>query len=158
MRKSRFWQKPLLRPLDVFSREELEGIKKAVTEAESLTSGEIRVMIRGQCEKGFSTKEQAFKDFYHFGLDKTCNQTGVLILIVLQERKVKVLAAKGINDQVSDGYWQGIVKIITDGFQRGMPYKGICQAVIEVGRLLQEKFPRKADDVNELPDEVISED
>lgn len=140
---------------DFFSQEELDGIKDAVRQAELLTSGEIKVVIRCGCEQGLSTREQVFRDFYRHGLNKTKGQTGVLILILLKEKKVEVLGDKGINDNVPDGYWQGVVKTITDGFGEGKRYDGIYKAVVDVGRLLREKFPRQPDDVNELPNEVV---
>lgn len=151
----RLWQKPLLKPTDVFTQEELDGIKKATKEAELLTSGEIKVAIRSDCRRGLSTKEQALEDFYRLGLDKTQDKTGVLVLIILQQRAVEVLADKGINDKVPDGYWNEVVETIASGFKEGKGYEGVYQAVSKIGELLAKNFPRKPEDVDEISDEVV---
>lgn len=160
MSKLKFWQKSPVKPEDVFSKEQLNSIAEAVKKAELLTSGEIRVVIRGACEKKLNnypgqTRMQAMIEFEEHGLANTRDKTGVLILIVLNKRKVEVLADKGINDVVPENYWDGIVWGITNSFKENKPCDGICEAVETVGQMLAEKFPRKPDDVNELPNEPI---
>ena len=150
----RLWQKPLLKPMDVFTKEELDGIQKATEEAELLTSGEIKVAIRSDCRQGLSAKEQALEDFYRLGLDKTRDKTGVLILIVLHQRAAEVLADKGINDKVPDGYWNETVETIASGFREGKAYEGVREAVVKIGQLLEKNFPRKPEDVDEVSGEV----
>jgi len=153
----KFWVKPL-RVEDVFTKAELDEITSSVKKAEALTSGEIRVVLRSTCEKKlrrYSTKIQAMIDFEEYGLANTRDKTGVLILVVLQSKKVEVLADKGINDQVPKGYWNDVVNLILYGFRKDNPCSGICLAVENVGQMLAEKFPRKPDDTNELADEPV---
>ena len=140
---------------DFLAQEELDKITEATDKAELLTSGEIKVVIRCARERGLSTHKQALAEFYGHGLDKTKDQTGVLIFVLLENREIEVLGDKGINNEVPNGYWNGVVEMIRSGFKAGKGSEGICRAVAEVGRLLQEKFPRKPDDKNELPNEVI---
>jgi uncharacterized membrane protein len=151
---AQFWRKPLIKPADVLTREELAGIKKAVAYAELLTSGEIAVAILGDCRRGLSTKEQALAEFHHLGLDKTRDKTGVLVLIILQQKAVEILADKGINDKVPAECWNDVVNIIVDGFKAGKPYSSICRAAGIIGERLGESFPRKPDDTNEIPNDV----
>ena len=149
-----FRHKQTVKPADVFTREELDGIKKAVAGAELLTGGEIAVDIISDCRRGLSTKEQALAEFHRLGLDKTREKTGVLVLIILRQKAAEILADKGINDKVPADYWNDIVNIIVDGFKEGKPYSGICRAVGLIGDKLGEHFPRKPDDTNEIPDNV----
>jgi uncharacterized membrane protein len=149
-----FQHQPLTKPADVFTREELDGIKKAVAYAELLTCGEIAVDIISDCRRGFSTKEQALAEFHRLGLDKTRDKTGVLVLIILRQKAAEILADKGINDKVPADCWNDVVNIIVDGFKEGKPYRGICRAVGLIGDRLGENFPRKPDDTNEIPDDV----
>jgi len=145
----------LKKPSDIFSARQLESIKQAVADAEKLTSGEIRVVVRSKCEKGLSPKEQAIKDFQTHSLDKTADRTGVLILIILNKKQIEVIGDRGINEKVPNGYWEEVVDLITYGFKQREPVVGINAAVKKVGRLLQEKFPLKSGDVNELPNDVV---
>lgn len=142
---------------DFLNKEELESIDKAVQQAELLTSGEIKVVIKVRLPKWSSVKNQAIKDFYEYGLDKTRDKTAVLILVVLSSGNIEVLGDKGINDKVSDGYWAGVVEMIADGFKSNKGADGICRAVTEVGNLLKDNFPRKPDDVNEISNEAVQE-
>lgn len=142
-----------------------EKIEKAVKEAELKTAGEIVVQIvkesrgfLGRAVGSISDKEavekRAEREFMNLGIQQTTGRTGVLILVSLKERRVSIKADKDINDQVSEGTWDKPADIVVDGFKMGAPISGICNAVELVGNLLAERFPRKADDKNELSDEV----
>jgi len=155
MLKWKFLRKFTVKWQEFFSKEELDRILQAVKKAETLTSGEIRVVLRDACDPDLSTKDQALIDFRKYGLNKTRDKTGVLIMVVLQFRRVEVLADQGINDQVPEGYWDGIVWTITNSFKEGKSCEGICNAVEAVGQMLAEKFPRKPDDTDELSNEPI---
>ena len=67
-----------------------------------------------------------------------------------------MLADKSINDKVEPGTWEGVRDLIRTGISGQKHCKGICEAVMRVGNILARDFPRKADDVNELPNKVDS--
>jgi uncharacterized membrane protein len=46
---------------------------------------------------------------------------------------------------------------MTAHFKAGNYREGICEAVSEVGKVLSANFPRKADDVDELSNEVVED-
>jgi len=100
-------------------------------------------------------EEKAVIAFLEHGLHHTRDETGVLILISLFEHRVHVLADRGINDVVPDHHWDGIVQTVTDGIQRGETCDALCSAIDSCGRLLEEHFPVKADDTDELPNLII---
>lgn len=99
--------------------------------------------------------EKAVVSFLEHGLHHTRDETGILILISLFERRVHVLADRGINAVVPDSYWDGIVATITEGILCGETCNALCLAIESCGRLLEEHFPVKADDTNELPNLII---
>jgi uncharacterized membrane protein len=142
-------------PRNYFTSVEFAGIKRAVQAVEARTNGEIRVSIRGNRKKSLSLKDQALSDFAEFGLKNTRDQTGILILLILKKKEIQVLADKGINDKVPEGYWDGVVKSVSESFKKGEFYQGLCDAIEKIGNLLCEKFPCKSDDSNELPDDII---
>ncbi|MEA3543737.1 MAG: TPM domain-containing protein [Thermodesulfobacteriota bacterium] len=100
-------------------------------------------------------KEKALVSFLEYGLHETRDRTGILILISLFEHRVQVLADSGINAKVPEHTWVEIVDTITDGLKTGTPCTAICQAIERCGELLQEHFPRKHDDTNELPNLIM---
>ena len=101
---------------------------------------------------------RAEQAFYKHGLHHTKGHTGILILVSMLERRVHVLADKGINDHVPAGTWDGLVNGIIDGIRTGNATDAICAAIAKCGVLLAEVAPsRSGDNPNELPDTLIQE-
>lgn len=100
-------------------------------------------------------EETATTHFFNQGLHRTRDETGVLVLISVFEHRVWILADQGINAKVTEGQWDEIVKMITDGIKQKRPAETICQAVEKIGALLKEYFPIKPDDTDELKSLVI---
>ncbi len=99
--------------------------------------------------------EAATVAFFKEGLYRTRDETGVLIFISVFERKVWVLADRGINEKVGGGQWHGIVDHIVAGIREGRQGKAICEAVEKVGEMLKTHFPKKTDDTDELDNLII---
>jgi putative membrane protein len=93
--------------------------------------------------------------FVHRGLANTIDRSGVLIYISEQERRVHILADSGIHQRVGDSEWPDNVALIVDGIKKGTPAQGILAAIERIGSQLAREFPPRADDRNELPDEVV---
>ena len=101
---------------------------------------------------------RAEQAFYKYGLHNTKDRTGILILVSLLERRVQVLADKGLNDRVPAGTWDGLVKGIIDGIRTGQATDAICAAIAKCGVLLtQVSSAGSGDNSNELPDQLIQE-
>ena len=101
---------------------------------------------------------RAEQAFYKHGLHNTKGRTGILILVSMLERRVHVLADKGINDHVPAGTWDGLVNGIIDGIRTGQATDAICAAIAECGTLLAAVAPvGSGDNPDELPDELIQE-
>lgn len=99
--------------------------------------------------------EKAVLAFLDQGLHHTRDETGILILISLFERRVHVLADRGINNVVSPDHWDKIVATITDGIRRKDTCNALCAAIDSCGRSLEEHFPIKDDDSDELPNHLV---
>jgi len=96
--------------------------------------------------------------FYQHGFHRTQARTGVLILISLLERRVHVLADKGINDCVPAGTWDEVVRGIVDGIKSGRATEAICDAIARCGTWLAHTCPAgPGDNPDELPDDLIQE-
>jgi len=95
--------------------------------------------------------------FTEHGLHYTRDHTGILILISLLEHRVEVLADRGINQKVSAGTWDEIVRLITAGIKSGNACDAFCKAIERCGDILAAHFPRQADDKDELPNRLVTE-
>jgi putative membrane protein len=101
---------------------------------------------------------RAEQAFYKYGLHNTKGHTGILILVSLLERRVHVLADKGLNGRVPPGTWDGLVNGIIDGIRTGQATDAICAAIAKCGALLAQVSPAgSGDNPNELPDTLIQE-
>lgn len=101
---------------------------------------------------------RAEQAFYQHGLHQTQGRTGVLIFVSLLERRVQVLADKGINDHVPAGTWDGLVSGIIEGIKTGQATDAICAAIAKCGALLAQVSPAgSGDNPNELSDSLIQE-
>lgn len=141
-----------------FSKTELKSLASVISEQEKNTSGEIRVVIRQRRhwkERKLSLHELTLNEFYRFGMRNTRDKTGVLILLLLSERKFQIIADEGINKKVEDRKWDKVAEEMSDYFKAGNYLKGITEAIRSVGEELTKHFPHKADDTDELSNEII---
>ena len=145
---------------DFFSESDYDQISAIVKEVEKNTSGEVKVVILMHWSEGLENNidGQALSEFAKHGLHNTRDKTGVLILVVMSARQLKILADEGINAKLPEGYLQEQVGDMLLHFVDGMYADGICAVVASVGDRLAQFFPRKEDDTNELSDEVVVED
>jgi putative membrane protein len=95
--------------------------------------------------------------FTGHGLHHTRSHTGILIFTSLFERRVVVLADRGINEKVEAGSWDEVVRIVTSGLREGETCNAFCKAVERCGEVLARHFPRSPDDSDELGDSLITE-
>ena len=138
--------------------DELLRITNKIREYEKLTAGEICVSMK-EHKTFFQRKkpvaELAKREFLRLGIGKTRDKTGILIYILLKERKFYILADSAINNKVTENTWHKIKDGMQEFFMKGLFAKGILHGVEETGKVLAEHFPVKPDDTNEIPDRVI---
>lgn len=98
--------------------------------------------------------QRALAAFVSGKLTDTADRNGVLIFIALFERRVEILADRGIDRKAPKRYWDDRVAEIIEGVHQGTPVDALCHAVYLTGVLLTEHFPRHTEDTNELSDEL----
>ncbi|PYQ28173.1 MAG: hypothetical protein DMF56_17205 [Acidobacteria bacterium] len=127
-------------------------IVAAISAAEGRTSGEIRVHI--QPKSGGDIRKVAERTFERLGMTKTALRNGVLLFIACEEQKFTILGDQGIDEKVPAGFWDDIAAKLTIRFQNGEFTDGIVEAIAGAGEHLATYFPRAADDVDELANEI----
>jgi uncharacterized membrane protein len=138
--------------------DELLRISNKIKEIEKSTEGEICVSIkehRSFFQKRKTVGKLAEEEFFKLGIDKTRDNTGILIFILLEDRQFYILADKGINQKVEQSTWDSIKDEMQKNFLKGNFSKGIIHGVEEVGRILSRHFPIKPDDTNEISNRVV---
>ena len=112
---------------------------------------------------GVRRKEEAVRlrterAFFEKGLYKTKKNTGVLFFLSLFERKIWVLADKGIYEKMDQETVNGFAKEVSRGIREGRACEALSKAIQEIGVLLSKHFPITSDDADELPDDVMTEE
>jgi putative membrane protein len=101
-----------------------------------------------------AVKERAVRAFYEKGLYRTKDETGILIFISIFEHKVWILGDRGINARIPADSWGELVQILVAGIKNGRAADALCEVISRCGAALATHFPRQADDMNELRDEI----
>jgi uncharacterized membrane protein len=136
---------------------DLHAIARYIAEQEQRTSSQIRVSIRQsrtRKEKGLSIEDLARKEFRALGMTKTAERSGVLIFLLLQDRRFHILADAGIHGKVEEGTWERIAGEMSRHFSERKFKEGILHGVRSVATELSKHFPSKPGGRNELPDTV----
>ena len=135
-----------------FTAENKLQITNAIRVAETNTSGEIRVHIESHC-KG-EVLDQAAYVFEKLEIHKTELRNGVLFYLAVDDHKFAILGDVGINQKVSDNFWENIKENVVAKFKDGLYSEGLAEGIVKAGEQLKEHFPYQDDDVNELSDEI----
>ncbi|MFN7498995.1 MAG: TPM domain-containing protein, partial [Hyphomonadaceae bacterium] len=93
--------------------------------------------------------------FLAHGLQQTTGKTGVLIFVSLAEHQAEIIADTGIYTKVSRDVWRDVIgKLVTAAREQALG-RGLIAAIEDSATILSVHFPRRDDDVDELPNKVI---
>ncbi|HVD96006.1 MAG TPA: DUF5130 family protein [Candidatus Limnocylindria bacterium] len=143
-----------MRTREFLSKLEHDRIIEAIRDAESKTSGEVRVLIqRGKLKS--DPLAMAQRKFHRLGMHKTREQNAVLIFVAPRAHKFAVVGDKAIHEKCGDEFWQRIVTAMHHCFRQHKFTEGIGGAITIVGDMLAQHFPKTSSDANELPDQIV---
>ncbi len=129
-----------------------DRIVTSIGEAESDTSGEIRVHIEKHCP--IEVLDRSVEVFANLHMHQTRQRNGVLIYIACHDHKFAIIGDAGINAKVGPNFWHEEKQILAHHFQSSHFTEGIVKAIHKVGMVLKQHFPYRPDDTNELPDDI----
>ena len=145
-----------MRTREFLTKLEHDQIVEAIREAESKTSGEIRVLIqRGKLNTDPLLAAQ--KTFRRLGMHKTYQRNAVLIFVAPRAHKFAVVGDAAIHEKCGDEFWRRVVERMGAHFQTEKFTAALIEAVHEIGSVLARHFPKSSADENELPNDVIEQ-
>jgi len=118
----------------------------------------LKRLFVGVRRKEEAVRLRAERGFFEKGLYKTKKNTGVLFFLSLLERKVWVLADKGIYEKMDQETLNRFSHEVSGGVKEGRACEALSQAIQEIGELLSRHFPITHDDTDELPNAVLTEE
>lgn len=103
--------------------------------------------------------QKGYEAFFTHNLHLTAKHTGVLILISLMEKRIKIIADAGIAKKVEQKVWDQIVYEFTENIHQGHFVDGLKKCIEATSNVLEYHFPTdgNAERSNELSNELIVE-
>lgn len=145
-----------MRTKEFLSKVEHDRIVAAIREAESNTSGEIRVFVqRGKLRVDPFVAAQ--KKFHQLRMHTTRERNAVLIFVAPRAHKFAVVGDKAIHQKCGDEFWQRIVDGMRTHFQNEKFSNALIEAIHEIGKVLAAHFPKTTARKGELPDNVVEQ-
>lgn len=105
--------------------------------------------------KNLAVTNRAFRHFAQSGVYNTIEHSGILIFVSYLERQVRIIADSGIAKKIPQDLWNIIADDLASGIKNGKTKEGFIAAVEKCGELLQENFPAKDKNPNELSDGLV---
>ncbi len=105
------------------------------------------------------SRDAARAAFVALGIGRTRDRNGILVLVSLFERRVWLVPDVGLDGIALEGAklggdWRARVSALEGSLQKGADLDLFVERLRALGPALAASMPRRADDVNELPDEV----
>jgi uncharacterized membrane protein len=164
MELNRFWRHVTMSPSRAracFSPATLDAIEREVAAFEKRHRGEICFVVEAelttaQLWREVGSRDRARQVFAAQGIWNTEENNGVLIYVLLADRKVEVVADRGIDRKVSAAEWSAICRAMEEHFRAGRFLEGSISGVRAVSDLLLRDFPAgEGVERNELGDRPI---
>jgi uncharacterized membrane protein len=143
-----------------FPPESLKAIAEAISAGEQTHRGEVRLIVEkamplGLVWNGVGNRQRALALFAQYGIWDTDEHCGVLVYVNLADRKVEIVADRGIDRKIDAATWQQVCATLTAGYARGEFHDSTMAAMAQVNALLRQHFPANGSRPNELPDEPL---
>ena len=143
-----------------FAAPVLANIESAIGSSEAKHGGELRFVVEGGLQpvallRGQSPRGRAIELFAQLRVWATEHNSGVLIYVQLLDRRIEIVADRGINAKVDQASWDGICRRMEAAFRQRRFEQGSVAAIDEVTALLARHFPPAGINPNELPDKPV---
>jgi uncharacterized membrane protein len=144
----------------VLPKRSLQAIAQAVAQSERQHCGEIKVALEAALDwrrlwRCQSARERALEVFSELRVWDTEYNNGVLIYLLLADRKVEIVADRGIARRVEPQEWKRICRLMEEAFSQGRFEEGLLAGVAAVGDKLKQFFPGPDFMGNELADQPV---
>jgi uncharacterized membrane protein len=143
-----------------FPARALANIEQAIRAGEATHAGQIRFVVEGALDgapllRNQSARARALDVFSHLRIWDTAHNNGVLIYLLLADRKVEIIADRGIDAGVGAAGWQEICAEMETDFKAGNFEAGVIKGIEAVSRQLAAHFPKHGAGPNELLDTPV---
>ncbi|HMB56093.1 MAG TPA: TPM domain-containing protein [Arenimonas sp.] len=138
----------------------MRRIRDAIAAGELRHAGELCFAVESRYSfwsvlAGLQPRQRAQQVFSLLRVWDTQDNSGVLLYLQLAERRVELVADRGIAARVDAQAWQTICARFADDVRDGEAETAVLACLDRINALLTEHFPAAADNPRELPDEPV---
>ncbi len=138
----------------------LRAIGRAIAEQERRHDGELRFAVEASLPfvdlvRGVSARARAVRLFSDLRVWDTEQNCGVLIYLLLADKRVEIVADRGIHRQVGETAWEAICGAMQQEFAQRRFQHGVVVGVQAVSDLLAAHYPPRSEKRDELPDRPV---
>jgi hypothetical protein len=138
----------------------MQRIRDVIAEGERGHAGELCLAIEARYSfwavlGGLQPRHRAEQVFSLLRVWDTRDNSGVLLYLQLAERKVELLADRGIAARVDSGEWQAVCADFAQDMRQGAADAAVLRCLARINSLLVAHFPAAVDNPRELPDEPV---
>jgi uncharacterized membrane protein len=144
-----------------FPEPAMRAIERAIGEEERRHAGELQFAIEAALPvpallRGTSARERAIEWFARLRVWDTEHNSGVLIYLLLADRRIEIVADRGVHAKVGAAAWNAICRDMQSELAAGRFEQGIVGGVRAIGDLLAAHFPApRGRHPNELGDKPV---
>jgi uncharacterized membrane protein YgcG len=138
----------------------LKAIEETIAAGETVHRAEVRLIVEPALGmhaiwSGMPARERARELFAHYRVWDTEENCGVLVYVNLADRKVEIVADRGVGKAVAAKEWHAICRTMTQGFAQGVFHDSVIGALRQLNALLEKHYPDDGSKRNQLSDKPI---
>jgi uncharacterized membrane protein len=138
-----------------FPPQAMKAIEQAIAAQEQRHDGEIRFAVESALPfsdlvRGISARERAIELFSRLRVWDTDQNAGVLVYLLLADKRVEIVADRGIHGRVGEAAWEAICGAMQREFAAGRFEPGVVTGVQAISDLLATHFPPRDENPDEL--------
>ncbi len=139
----------------------LQDMTAAIAAGEQTHLGEVRFAVEPRLSpwsvlEGLDSTTRARQLFAQLNVWDTEHNTGVLFYVLMAERRIEIVADRGIVRHVDQAEWDSICARMRDRYAKGQWRDGSMQGIAAAHALLTRHFPAEGtDNPDELPDRPV---
>ncbi|HXZ55233.1 MAG TPA: TPM domain-containing protein [Burkholderiales bacterium] len=142
-----------------FPRPAMNAIERAIAEEERRHAGQLRFAVEaslplGELLRGVDARRRAIEWFSRLRVWDTEHNSGVLVYVLFADRRVEIVADRGIHGKAGATAWEAICGEMQREFARGQFERGAVVGIRAIGDLLAGHFPVSRDR-DELPNKPV---
>jgi hypothetical protein len=138
----------------------MKTIEETIAAQERRHDGELRFAVESALPffdllRGVSARDRAIELFSRLRIWDTEQNAGVLVYLLLADKRVEIVADRGIHARVGGAAWEAICGAMQREFAAGRFESGVVTGLQAISDLLATHFPPRGENPDELSNRPV---